>query len=420
MDTRCLAIVTVACGLIFANTGCQSLKFPNPLAKKGNKPLGLRRDADVIDSDEYLDPLGRRSTSRILLEDLAPDQISTTLKARAAKKGDESAAREALAKGKELYDQALAAMDQNPDGEDHIELFTNAANQFRLAGARFPDSKLEEEALFFEGESCFFANRYVQSNRAFENLVVKYSGSAFLDKAEARRFAIAQYWLELADSELPIAVNDPTRPKFGLAGEARRILHRIRLDDPTGKLADDATLALGNAFFKAKRWVDAADAYEDLRMNYPGSPHQFHAHLFELKARVNAYRGASYDSEPLEKADKLLKQIVRAFPEQARQEEEYLGKEGALIRHKLAERDWSMGKYYERRGENRAALVYYQRVAQEYAETQYAGQASEKIAKLKDLPPVPKQHAEWLVKLLPEESTAKPLIATRPNADTIR
>ena len=45
----------------------------------------------------------------------------------------------------------------------------------------------------------------------------------------------------------------------------------MRIDDPTGKLADDATIALANAYFEQERYLDAADTYEDLRVNFPSS-----------------------------------------------------------------------------------------------------------------------------------------------------
>ena len=90
--------------------------------------------------------------------------------------------------------------------------------------------------------------------RAFEKLIANYSGTKYLDLAEKRRFSIALYWLELSESSRAPKFNDSKRPKFNLAGEARRILHRIRIDDPTGKLADDATLALGKAFLAAEQY----------------------------------------------------------------------------------------------------------------------------------------------------------------------
>jgi outer membrane protein assembly factor BamD (BamD/ComL family) len=404
-----------------AQFGCQSIQQRPSSERKGLRGLfGGKHDNDwESELAEATDPLGPRAYNRMLLQDLSPSQIKTTWKVRTATKEDRAAAEKALALGHQLYERALAEMEQDPSG-GAPKTFDLAANQFRLAAGKMPDSQVEHEALFFEGESYFFANRYVQSNRAFENLVSRYSGSEYLDKAEARRFAIAQYWLQLDEHGANFKIGDPARPKMSLATEARRILHRIRLDDPTGKLADDATLALANAYFKAGLWADAADTYEDLRLNYPGSRHQFHAHLFELKSRVNSYHGPSYDDEPLVKADKLLKSIVRQFPEQAREESEYLGKEGALIRHQLAERDWSMAEYFGNRGENRAAKIYYEKVAKQFADTNFADPAEKQISIVANEPAKPPQRAQWLVDLFPEPEAAKPVIAANPVNALIR
>jgi outer membrane protein assembly factor BamD (BamD/ComL family) len=257
----------------------------------------------------------------------------------------------------------------------------------------------------------------VQSNRSFEKLISLYSGTRYLDKAESRRFAIAQYWLGMARSkELKWGTKyfkpgDPQRPTYGLASEARRILHRIRLDDPTGKFAGDATMALANAYFEAKMYEDAADTYEDLRMNFPGSKHQFHAHLFELKSRLNSYYGSSYDAEPLIKANELLTRINTLYREQAKSEQAYLDVEYTRVRNLLANRDYELAQYFENRGENRAAHIMYEQVAEDYHDTQLATLAETRIGVVKEKPPVPEQHAQWLVNLFPQSEAAKPLIA---------
>ena len=57
---------------------------------------------------------------------------------------------------------------------------------------------------------------------------------------------IAQYWIELESaSESPLLglnMTDKQRPWADTFGNAVRIYNRMRLDDPTGKLADDATI----------------------------------------------------------------------------------------------------------------------------------------------------------------------------------
>lgn len=400
--------------VVSLSTGCQ-LFNQSPLAskKKGKSPFGFKRDKDLdreIDADEVLDPLGARNSNRLLLDDLAPSQLGTTFKTRLAGGKNESEARSHYREGQRLYEQGIAEMKLNPDGDEHKTLFTEAANKFRLASSSWPDSEIEESASYFEGESYFFADRYVQSNRAFEKLVANYSGSRYLDMAENRRFAIAVYWLKLSESASPISLTDSKRPKTGLAAEARRVLHRIKIDDPTGKLAGDASLALGKAFLSAERYYEAADTFEDLRKNYPGSKHLFTAHMLELEARLAGYQGKSYDDTPLRKAEELMKTIVRQFPKEAESQLPYLEKQAAMIRNQIAERDYSMAQYFENRGENLAAKIYYQKVQEQFQDTELAKTIEQQIAEVSAKPPRPEQHAKWLVDLFPNPETAKPVI----------
>ncbi len=416
---RLWSVYFMLLALLFAGPGCQSIqdKMNNP-----NKSLfGLGGSKNKVDlSEESLDPLGARNTNRLLLDDLSPSQLATTLKVRAMHGNDQQLAREEFERGKEIYADAIGQMKSGSEGSNHQEKFVEAANHFRVAASRWPDSEIEEEALFFEGESYFFADHYVQSNRAFEKLVANFAGTRYLDMAEKRRFTISLYWLELAEKYKGPSFTDPKRPRTGLAGEARRILHRIRIDDPTGKLADDATLALGSAFLKEEQYYEAADTFEDLRRNYPGSKHQFTAHMLELQARLKSYQGKSYDDAPLKKADELMKAIARQFPSEAREQLPYLEKQAAMIRNQLAERDYALGEYYENRGENRAAKYYYEQVAENFQDTSFAESGEKQIEVVASLPPVPKQHAKWLVDLLSSQEDDEAIIAAGDNESLFR
>ena len=364
-----------------------------------------------------MDPLGARDGNRLLLDDLAPDQIATTFKTRfggGISKGSEQAEKY-YDRGEALYRQGISRRDADPNGDLHKATFTEAANQFRLAGAAWPGSAIEEDALYFEGESYFFADRYVQSNRAFEKLINDYSGTKHLDLAENRRYAIALYWLQLSETDSSISLDDPKRPKTGLAKEARRVLHQIRMDDPTGQLADDAAMSLAKAFLKADMNYEAADTLEDLRRNYPGSEHQFDAHMLELEAQIANYQGPSYDDQPLMKADEILKSIVLTFPQESKKEIAYLEKQAARVQNLIGERDLTMAEYFERRGENLAARFHYEKIQEKFDGSSIADQVEQRIAATKQLPDRPGQHAEWLVNMFPDPEKAKPVIVAGDN-----
>ena len=414
-----LCILTLC--LLTISSGCQSLTNAK---KKASSILGLDASQPkkrTISSDEFLDPLGARDGNRLLLDDLAPDQIATTLKTRIGGgigKGPEQATKY-YNQGEAIYKQGIAQLDADPSANLHQATFTRAANQFRLAGAAWPGSAVEEDALYFEGESYFFADRYVQSSRAFEKLISEYAGTKHMDLAENRRYAIALYWLQLSETDSSISLNDPKRPKAGLADEARRVLHQIRMDDPTGQLADDAAMSLAKAFLKADMNFEAADTLEDLRRNYPGSEHQFDAHMLELEAQLANYQGPSYDDQPLVKADEILKSIVRTFPQKSKNEIPYLEKQAARVQNMMGERDLTMAEYFERRGENLAARFHYEKIKKQFIGSSIAEQVDERIAATKKLPDRPGQHAEWLVNMFPDPEKAKPVIVAGDNESVL-
>ncbi len=421
MRNRHKSVLLTGMMTLVLSSGCSVFNKDRDVAGGffGRSQTAEEQDRQDELANAALDPLGVRDGDRLLLEDLAPDQLFSTFKARSGGRSKEQAQSQynsAVA----IYDRAVAAKNADPTGTSWQPLFVDAANQFRIAGSLWKDSAIEEQAIFFEGESYFFADRYVQSNRAFEKLIAEYTGSNYLDRAERLRYAIAKYWLELSDSGSAVAISDPKRPKFGLAAEARRVLHNIRLDDPTGKLADDATFELGNAFLKKNSYYEAADTYEDLRLNYPRSKYVFDSLMLELESRLKSYQGPSYDATPLDKAEELIKLATRQFPTEAQENREVLEQQSSLIYNQLAQREYEVGKFYQRRGENRAAQQCFQRVAQVYPNSVFAATINEDIEVVAAGPPVPHQHAKWLIDLFPDPQADKPIIASRNGENALR
>jgi outer membrane protein assembly factor BamD (BamD/ComL family) len=413
-----IVITLLSCMSFSLVCGCASLK--KGVDNIGDKFAGKKSTASsIISEEDSLDPMGARSHRRLLWDDLAPSQLTTTLKSKLGSNKGEDSAQRSFATGKRIFDQASQMIANNPDGTQHVDLFIEAAGHFRTASSSLPDSSLAEDAMFLEGESFFFSDRYVQSNRAFEGLIADYSGSRYLDRAEQRRYSIALFWLDLKKNGASIALNDPKRPKFSLAGEARRILHRIRIDDPTGKLADDATFALATAYMDAGRFEEAADTYSYLRKDYPGSEYQFKAQMLELESLLKSYKGADYDGTPLAKAEKLRKQIATQFPDQSSQYQDILAQQGSLITNQLVQRDVEVGQFYERRGENRAAKIYYEKAKTDFGGSVFTNELDQRIETVASLPPVPKPPAQWIQKVFPDADSEKSIIPTGGGLDTI-
>lgn len=347
----------------------------------------------------------------------SPGNVNASLRYLTGNGPNPDEARQAFWKAQQLYQDAIALRDQNQLAESQAK-FVDAAVEFADAAERWPDSAMEQDALYMTGESYFFADHYWDAETAYEELLERYQHSRHLDAVQPRRFAIAQYWLEL-NREDPMAfyewnVFDESKPSRGMFGHAMRVFDRIRLDDPTGTLADDATLALGNAYFAKKKFLKADEYYTDLRKTFPSSDHQFQAHFLGLKSKLEAYQGPDYSANALDEAEKLLDQIRKQFPADAEREAEFLAREAARVKYLLAERDWLLAKRFDQRAEYGAARHYYTALLTNYRETPFGESAEQRLREIGGLPNVPDQPLPWLVAVFPVDEDVKPILTSNP------
>lgn len=339
---------------------------------------------------------------------LSPDNVAKNIQ-----KLTGTAPNHDVAKQEYLEAEADFRVAMTAEGSRRDSMYEAAGEKYRKASTHWPDSALEQDALFMAGESYFFADRLTKANEFYEKLIKKHPNSRHLDAVEARRFAIAQYWLELDKTKplwtLMYNYSDKTRPGFDSFGNAVRVLDKIRVEDPTGKLADDATMAAANAHFVKGNYMDAAEFYDDLRRTFPSSEHQFRAHFLGLKAKLLSYAGEHYDGAALDDAEKLITQIRRQFKAEAQQEDKFLKEAFAEVRFKKAQRQWKMASYYDNRAEYGGARHYYQIVLKDFSDTPLAEKAKERLEEIKDKPDVPPKMVPWLVDLFPATNRRDPL-----------
>jgi hypothetical protein len=129
---------------------------------------------------------------------------------------------------------------------------------------------------------------------------------------------------------------------------------------------------------------------------------------------------ARYTGESLEETDKLIQQVRRQFPQQAKEHEQELDRAAREVRYLMAEREWLMAQYYTRRKEYGAARFYYDIVLKDYRDTPFAEKARAEVGKLAGKPRVPPQRLAWLVELFPDSDRTRPLMATAGSDTTTR
>ncbi len=341
-----------------------------------SKPAPKKKDDDEESSGFNLDAL-------------APSNVVKKVKEMAGYGPNEQVARAAYEEGQRLFRE---------------KKYDEAAKQFVTAADRWPDTSLEEDALFWRAESLFFADRYSAAHEGYDKLLKKYTYSRYLDKAVARQFAVGRYWeqFQAAEPHWPVTPNfvDKTRPLFDTWGNSLKAYEHVRLNDPTGPLADDALMAGANAYFVHGRHEDAAINYDLLRKEYPKSEHQKNAHLLGIESKQRMYQGALYDGMPLKEASELADQtLIRFGPTLGADRDQLIETKNRMISEQ-AERDRAVAQYYEKNGHYGAARYYYNTLIEKYPQTSAAAKASERLDEIKDYPAEPPDRLKWLTGLM--------------------
>jgi tetratricopeptide (TPR) repeat protein len=285
---------------------------------------------------------------------------------------NEPVARRALAEADGLYNQRK---------------FKEAISKYKVAIDRWPDSAIEEEAMWQLAECWFFTDQYPKAEDAYDELVKKYANTRYLDRIAQRQFVIAQYWIALDDKHeyLTIAPNffDRSRPIFDTRGRALKAYDHVRINDPRGPLADDSIMAQANAHFLERQWIDADYFYTLLRGEYPDSDFLLQAHLLGLQAKLRAYQGAGYEGGVLDEAEVLADQTLVQFPDQlARADQDRVLGVRAEIHAQQALRHWTRAEFYAKGEHYTSARIYYALIARDRPETLLAAKARERLGEL--------------------------------------
>lgn len=348
------------------------------------------------------------------LSSLSPKRVRSNVEEALGLGPDEQLARQLYKEADGLFEQA-----SNAQEKERRAIFLEAAGKYNTAAARWPDSMLQEDALYMKGECYFFADHYDDSRKAFESLIKEYPNTRHIDRVAARRFDIAQYWLAVHQDSPKFFLlpnwRDEQMPHNDVFGNAVRVYDKIRLDDPTGRLSDDATMAAATAHFKEGKFRQADRFFTDLRRTYPESEHQFEACLLAVKSKLQIYQGPDYDSAPLEEGQALIELMFEQWPQESNEHREFLTEAYKEVRLKLAQREWETGQFFDGRGEYGGARFYYTRVVQNFADTSLATDAQERLAAISDRPDKPEQQMQWLVDRIPKQNNQhKPLLANPP------
>lgn len=397
----CSAIIVAA--VVFGQlAGCRTFGGGGSVIPKFPSPFGADKEA----------------ASPVPTLPTPPDSpIESTSKATAKLVGfvtgntqDLDQARQYYQKGNRLFEDA-----SKEPKEERGRRFESAAKWFGKAGNTAEGSALQQDALFMQAESFYFSNDLNNARDTYEKLQKEFPRNRHSDRAAARLFSIGQYWIDVTksgkDSWIPNFF-DKKLPVMDTDGHAIKVLDQIRYDDPTGSIADDATMAAAMEHLRAERFEQADEFLTDLRETFSDSQHLFLAHLLGIGCKLQVYRGPRYSETYLDEAAELIKLTKRRFPNELREPKyaEHIAKFSAEVAFHQAEDLAERARFREKQKRYGAAKEIYQQLLRDYPTTPQAERAREVLAEIDSLPPNPKQRLAFMTQLFPSARQSSPLV----------
>jgi|GEM_PF-87873 DNA repair protein RecO (recombination protein O) len=402
-------LLVLATASLLAAAGCATIKMPtmpwskSEAEKSAAAEVGEDGDSSVI-SSEYAP-----AETEFGWDYFRGDNIKKRWKKMLGRGPNEPIARKALVEGDALFRE---------------KKYAEAIPKYKQAIDRWPDSVIEEDALWQLAECWFFTDKYPKAEDCYEEIVKKYANTKYLDRIAQRQFVIGQYWLALDEKlHLPVIVPnlaDRSRPLFDTQGRALKAFDHVRINDPRGPLADDSIMAQANAHFLNRQWIDADYFYGLLRTEYPDSEFLMQAHLLGLQSKLRAYQGPGYEGGVLDDAEVLADQILVQFPDQLdKDEQERVVKVRAEVAAQQAMRHWNRAEFYSKGKHYTSARIYYALIARDYPKTQLAEASREKLNLIAGKEDVSDDPFPMLTRVLNPDSLKEAELDAMAEADAI-
>lgn len=165
--------------------------------------------------------------------------------------------------------------------------------------------------------------------------------------------------------------------KYQKAAEA---FERILFYHPSSEYVDDAQYWLSRAYLEMKEYDQAVIEFNYLIRNFPNSALIEEAHFYRAKANLLGAPSYEKDLSDLKRAIQLFDEFLTRYPNSEHTEE--ARQEILNARNLLAKKELENGKLYEKLKEPEAALLYYEYIYKNYPETESAGEATYRRARI--------------------------------------
>lgn len=256
--------------------------------------------------------------------------------------------------------------------------YDRARVEFEKLVKHYKHSPQAAEAQYFIGRCREAQADYYAAFLAYRKTVQVYPSTARFEEILEREYQLGNYFLGGKKRRvLGMAAILPARDK------AVEIFQAIVEDGPFSEYGELAQYKLGIAHMALGDYEPAVSAFEQLIERYPESALVDDAKFQLAQASLKGTFRPQYDQSPAKGAIKELEEFVRKNPASDLSAEAL--ERLQTLRQRRAQHDFEVAQFYEKRRAYDAALVYYENIVQDYAETDWAGRALARIQILEPL-----------------------------------
>ena len=276
---------------------------------------------------------------------------------------------QAIAKTKELVDTGQKEAAQ--DAFDAIKV-------------DFPTFAGGDLDLFIKGELYYCKDKYTKAVKSYEKLITDYPRSPLHDATLDREFTIAKAYLAGRKKRVLFFLN-----LKGYAEGVRimeKITDRVGLDSTLGT---EASLAVARNYEERKLFDEAYLKWWEISLHWAQGPVGKEALLGMGRTKLEAYNKHPenerhrYDASGLKTAKSCYSRFKLLYPVDARQID--VDKILQEIDEQLADKQLSIGEYYQSTGHTQAANLYYHMVVSNWPDTQAAKKAKDLLTADNDI-----------------------------------
>jgi len=225
----------------------------------------------------------------------------------------------------------------------------------------FPEITGPDLDAFIEAEMLFAKGNFSKASKAYSKLLTEFPESKLYEAVLDRQFAIATAFL--AGRKRPVLKIFRMRAY----SQGSRIMGNISDRAGDAPIAIKAAVSVAKSLERRGKFNDAYFEWSQISSRWPTGQTGKEALLAMARCKHAAYKGPKYNASELRSAKSYYENFKLRYPKDA--EEIGVDKTLKQITEQQAEKQFSIGQYYQKVGDKQSANLYYQTVLDKWPES---------------------------------------------------